>query len=349
MAGEDDFQNVVEHYEGELDREDAPPPKRERAAPAKVAKEELFPDREVSGEEQGGGDDEPLEDEEDEPTRKAAVDDEDEAEEDKPEAEDEEEEEPQETAFDLNQIVRVNIDGQPQEVSLAEALNGYVRTETFHRRLNQLGQVASEIEAERAQITNARAYYAQMIPALQKQLASLQPAEPDWDKLYAEDAGEAARLERQWRTYREKLGQLQTEHQRVQQEQQRETARRMAAYEDTQRRSLAGQFPQWSDNKVWERDRRSMIRTATAVGYSEAEIGELRDARATQILWESSQYRKIMAAKPKAVKQQGAMRPGATSSRAAPNGAYRADRRLQRTGSVRDAARAFEVDLDRER
>ena len=188
-----------------------------------------------------------------------------------------------------------------------------------------------------------------MIPALMQQLYSLQPQEPDWDKLYAEDAVGAAKLEREWRKYREKVGQLAQEHQRTTAEQQREQERQQAVFEDTQRRQLATWVPEWSDNKRWDRDRKSMIRTAMSVGYSEAELGQLRDARPTMVLLWASRYLELMRNKPKPVKQQGNLRPGAISQRgAAPNGLARAERRLQRTGNVRDAARAFEADLDRE-
>jgi len=187
-----------------------------------------------------------------------------------------------------------------------------------------------------------------MIPALHQQLLSLQPQEPDWDKLYEENPQEASRLERQWRSYREKLGQLANEHQRVQAEQEQERQRNVAIYEDTQRRQLAQWVPDWTDGKKWERDRRSMIRTAMGAGYSEKELGELRDARATIVLLKAARYDAMMAAKPRPVRQQGALRPGAISSRAAPNGLARAEKRLQRSGSVRDAARAFEEDLNRE-
>jgi hypothetical protein len=344
MPPDDD---LASHFETVLDREEgrAPPPKaarREREEETEpLDRDELFPQRETEG-------DPP--DEDDEAPQQQEVDAEEEDADDprrQPET-GEPEEEDQETALDLNQIVRVNVDGEPAEVSLQEALNGYVRAETFHRRLNQLGQVAQQIERERGELAQGREYYAQMIPALHQQLLSLQPQEPDWDKLYAEDAQEAARLERQWRTYREKLGQLQNEHKRVQHEQEQERLRQEAIYEDTQRQQLVRLVPEWTDPKRWERDRKAMIRTAMAVGYSEKELEGLKDARATIVLRKAALYDLLMANKPRPVRQQGALRPGAISSRAAPNGLARAEKRLQRTGSVRDAARAFEADLDRE-
>jgi hypothetical protein len=340
----DEATDLANHFEGILDKEEGRPSerpaRRERREEETVEQDDLFPQRATEGE--------PNED--DGEPEQQEVDDEGDEEEDRrqPQPDEEEEDEEQRAALDLDQVVRVNVDGQPAEVSLQEALNGYVRAETFHRRLNQLGQVAQQIEAERADLARGRDYYANMLPALHQQLLSLQPQEPDWDALYAENPQEAARLERQWRTYREKLGQLANEHQRVQQEQEQEQKRKLAIYEDTQRRQLAQWVPDWADGKKWERDRKSMIRTAMGAGYSEAELGELRDARATIVLLKAARYDAMMAAKPRPVRQQGALRPGAISSRAAPNGLARAERRLQRSGSVKDAARAFEEDLNRE-
>ena len=340
----DEASELANHFEGVLDKEEGRTPerapRREREEKEPVEQEDLFPQRAMEGE---------ADEDEDEPTEQdvdAEVDEEDDPTQPKPEDEEEDE---QETALDLDQVVRVNVDGEQAEVSLKEALNGYVRSETFHRRLNQLGQVAQQVETERADLARGRDYYAAMIPALHQQLLSLQPQEPDWDKLYAEDAQEAARLERQWRTYREKVEQLGNEHKRVQEEREAERLRQVAIYEDTQRRQLAQWVPDWADGKRWERDRKSMIRTALGAGYSEKELGELRDARATIVLLKAARYDAMMAAKPRPVRQQGAMRPGAISPRgAASNGLARAERRLQRTGSVRDAARAFEEDLNRE-
>jgi hypothetical protein len=331
----DDDTDLASHFEDVLDEEEGIAPEK----PARASKadddgeqpEQLFPEQDV---------DEEVDEEGDEGDALKA----------QAEEEPDEEEKPEPTALDLDQVVRVSVDGQEAEVSLKEALSGYVRTETFHKRLNQLQQVAQEVEQERAVLAQGRDYYAGLIPALLQQLYSLQPKEPDWDKLYAEDANGAAKLERDWRAYREKVQALAQEHERTTQEQQREVARQQAIFEDTQRRKLSEWVPEWSDNKRWDRDRKSMIRTAQAVGYSEAELGQLRDARPTMVLLWASRYLELMRNKPKPARaQQGALRPGAIPQRgAAPNGLGRAEKRLQRSGSVRDAARAFEEDLNRE-
>jgi len=176
----DEATDLASHFEDVLDREDSATPERAPRAPREEreeAPEQLFPERETEGEADDGEYDPDELEAQDAP--------------DEQEPEPEEEKQPQ-AALDLNQRVRVNVDGQAAEVSLHEALNGYVRAETFHRRLNQVGQVAQEVEKERAALAEGRQYYANMIPALLQQLYSLQPKEPDWDKAYAENPVEAA-------------------------------------------------------------------------------------------------------------------------------------------------------------
>ena len=50
------------------------------------------------------------------------------------------EESDDEEAAILGRKVEVTVDGEPVQVSVKEALEGYVRTETFHRRMNQLDE-----------------------------------------------------------------------------------------------------------------------------------------------------------------------------------------------------------------
>ena len=138
--------DLASHFEDVLDKEEGIEPEK---APRRARDddedqpEHLFPEQETD-EERGRGRGVT-------PTRRMLM---------RHKPPEEEEEKPEPTALDLDQIVAVNVDGQRAEVSLQEALNGYVRSETFHRRLNQLQQVAQTIEKERAVLAQERNYYA---------------------------------------------------------------------------------------------------------------------------------------------------------------------------------------------
>lgn len=374
-------------FETALDAESGPPVRESRRESRREERREtldiddMFPQRDY-GPDRAGGDDGPepdvvkkarrqarQEDDEDDedptPRRRAPLDDgdedadpdldegedaEDDGEDQDPDA-DEEGGEDQTGELDLSTIVTVTVDGQPKEVSLQEALQGYIRTDTFHNRLSQLQEITKTVESERNEVASARNYYGGMIQALKKQLDSLTPQEPDWDKLYAENPTEAASLERRWRTFKENRERLEREEARVAAEAKAEADRNFNAYAEAEYQKLLQAKPEWAKSqKTWDRDRKQMHRTARAVGYSDDEIKQLYDSRAVLILDMAARYYRMMQNKPRPVRtSQSALRPGAiTSKRAAPNGLDRADRRLQRSGSVRDAAQAFEHMLDRE-
>src|SRR5690606_6508168 len=71
--------------------------------------------------------------------------DDEEEEEEEEEEDDEEEEEEDSSDLDLGAKVAVVVDGKEEEVTLEEALNGYIRTQTFHTRMNQLNEIRGAV------------------------------------------------------------------------------------------------------------------------------------------------------------------------------------------------------------
>src|SRR5215472_7879689 len=58
--------------------------------------------------------------------------------------------------LDLETRVRVTVDGKPKEVSLGEAIKGYIRVDTFHQRLQEVDNERSTVRAERGELTKVR-------------------------------------------------------------------------------------------------------------------------------------------------------------------------------------------------
>tara|TARA_R110000772_G_C13189176_1_gene428844 strand:+ start:338 stop:883 length:546 start_codon:yes stop_codon:yes gene_type:complete len=59
------------------------------------------------------------------------------------------------------QMFKVKIDGEEAEVTLEEALSGYQRERTFHKRMNEVAQQRKSIEAESAETKRLRDQYAE--------------------------------------------------------------------------------------------------------------------------------------------------------------------------------------------
>jgi hypothetical protein len=253
------------------------------------------------------------------------------------------------TPLNLEQVVQVTVDGKPQEVTLKEALEGYIRTDTFHQRLNALNTEKQTIEKDKGELTKARGVYGQLLQALTEQLDAVVPKEPDWDKLYAEDPTQAAVQERQWRKYKDQRQALENEKGRVSKEQQAEMAKQFESYVAQERQKIAANHPQWKDQKVYERDRNSMVRTAKNSGFTDEEINGLVDSRMVSVLMKAAKYDRMMAAKPKAVSTGiKPARPG-TGNSMRTVASDRAQRQLAKTGHVHDAVSVFQQILSREK
>lgn len=344
----------------------------EKEQPSKTDINELFPSRKMDRREREGG----LDEGDPEIVKKARADarqqeppppdDDDEGDEDDqtPPQEDDEEDEkrpPQEEddeeddaeGLNLNTIVEVNIDGQPAEITLKEAIRGYIRTETFHRRLGDLQTGVQQLLVEKGEVEQTRQSYLERAQALEEYVNAFLPKEPDWDALYAADPGNAARLERQWRSLQEKIQGLGASRQQAQSEAEQVRLTNLHNFANQNRAKLASSHPEWKNEKVWKRDHDSMRRTARTAGYTDQEINQLYDARGVEILLKAAAYDRLMAAKPKPVTNgigASSKRSGSTPPRRDVSRSFdRAEKRLSRTGSITDAASVFEKILDHER
>lgn len=242
-------------------------------------------------------------------------------------------------------MITVKIDGKVMEIPESEAAKGYQRQADYSRNMavvmeerKALHQNYQEVQAERAQ-------YAQLLTALQEQLAELQPQEPDWEQLYANDPLEFVRQKEVWRDRETKLQAAQAERQRIEYLQQQESALELQAKVAEGRQQLHAYNPAWKDTTKWEADRQKLRQYLGKTGYSEEEISRAYDPRAVTVAHKAMLYDELMAKRPQPVRQLG---PKPATSGSAPMPARRhtdqakAKMRLAKTGSVKDAAKVFE-------
>lgn len=305
-----------------------------------------------------GDDDEPDEDEDQRPARKPRKEDEDDDSSDEddgdegPEAEDDltdeerealkaAKEEDDDSDIDLDQKVAVMVDGQETEVSLREALNGYIRTDTFHKRMNEVDGARKIIAAEAQKVVDDRERAIAILAEAEEVLQSLMPKEPDWDALYAADPLAARKLQKQYDEYKAKVDEIKGKRSGIVKE----------ATEKQQKEKLAfaqAEFPKFAKYAGFKtqddvkKDTASMRKTALAVGFSEEELSDVLDSRMLIVLHKASKYDRMMANRPKAVKKvTKPVGPGAGSKSTAHKGIIRAQEKLTRTGSIEDAASVF--------
>lgn len=260
--------------------------------------------------------------------------------------EDYEEEATQELSEDLS--LKVKVDGQEVEVTLAELRNGYSRTADYTRKATALAEQRKAFEAEAEAIRAERAQYAQMLPILQQQIQQQNAAEPDWDNLYDEDPIEAARLERHWRRTKEeqtqRLTAIQAEQQRLAEEEAKQRTQHMQAVVEAERSRLPEVIPEWKDQATMMKEAQELREWATSNGLTEQDINSLTQASHIALVRKAMLYdkgaRNVEKAKQPAKQKARVVRPGSSNSSAKPGSVdmKRASKRLAQTGSVRDAA-----------
>lgn len=260
--------------------------------------------------------------------------------------EDSEEENSQELPDDLT--VKVKVDGEEVEVTLAELRNGYSRTSDYTRKAQALAEERKAFQSEAETIRMERAQYAELLPLLQQQLMEQVSAEPDWDILYNEDPIEAARLERQWRKSREeqtyRLQAIQAEQQRLAQEFTQDQVRAVQTFVESERQKLPDVIPEWKDQETMVREAKELRDWAISQGLREQDIDGLREAAHIALIRKAMLYDKgrsrVQQSKNAPKKGNRVIRPGSSGSQVngRPTEVKRASQRLARSGRITDAA-----------
>ena len=240
----------------------------------------------------------------------------------------------------------VKVDGNEVEVTLDELQKGYSRTQDYTRKTQELAEQRKEAEAELGQVRQERAYYAQMLGALEQQLAQADQA-PDWDRLYQENPNEWVRQRELWRDKQDKLTAVKAEQERLGATAQQEAAKIRQEQLRLEADKLVEAIPEWKDSKKAAAERSKLMDAAKAVGYADSELEQILDHRAVVLLRKAALYDELMGKKStiKPVPSKGpkTSKPGSAGSQPTKQSeAKQAQTRLAKSGSMKDAAAAFD-------
>jgi hypothetical protein len=106
-------------------------------------------------------------------------------------------------------------------------------------------------------------------------------------------------------------------------------------------------IPEWKDSKKAAVERAKLMDAAKAVGYADSELEQIMDHRAVVLLRKAALYDELMGKKStiKPVPSKGpkTSKPGSAGSQPTKQSeAKQAQSRLAKTGSMKDAAAAFD-------
>jgi hypothetical protein len=238
----------------------------------------------------------------------------------------------------------VNVDGQTMEVSLPEALKGYIREQTFHQRMSQVDQARQSVQQEAQNAVQFREAYQEKLRLADRLIAELTPPEPDWDKEYEIDPRRAREHQKAFQEVYGKRAWIQEEHARSQAEATQE-------YDARARDYAINEFSQFvresniPDKPTLDQTLQMMRDYGVREGFSESELATTYDRRMLRVLRKAALYDQSMANRPKAVPTgagktliPGSATPIGNAPRRHIDGLQK---QLAKTGRLDDAALVF--------
>ena len=205
---------------------------------------------------------------------------------------------------DTNQeLYRVVVDGQEQEVTLDELMKGYSRQSDYTRKTEKLSQDRKSVEELKNQYTRQneeakikRDQYEKQIQILSEQLKQSEPSKVDLDRLYEDDPAEYVRVKAEQDRRKELLEKANQERQRIQSEKQEEQSKQYNAYLEQQRELLAQKLPIYADKEKGPEFVKNLTSYAKEIGYTDQEINMLVDHRSVIMLANAYRYDKLKKA-----------------------------------------------------
>ena len=200
------------------------------------------------------------------------------------------------------QLYKVKIDGEEAEVTLEEALSGYQRERTFHKRMNEVSQKSKAIEAESAETKRLRDEYARGLQQLEQ---ALRVPEPNWEELRRTKTNEEfASIHAEYQIQQNNLAKVQQQQQAIMSQQQAEVQAQYQNHLKTEFDTMLDKIPAWRDEKVREAERSKVISYAKSkMGYTDDEIAQASDHRAIVTLRKAMLYDELMGGKTQAKKK----------------------------------------------
>ena len=197
------------------------------------------------------------------------------------------------------QLYKVKIDGEEAEVTLEEALSGYQRERTFHKRMNEISQKSKAIEAESAETKRLRDEYARGLQQLEQ---ALRVPEPNWEELRRTKTNEEfASIHAEYQIQQSNLAKIQQQQQAIMSQQQAEVQAQYQNHLKAEFDTMLDKIPAWRDEKVREAERSKVISYAKSkMGYTDDEIAQASDHRAIVTLRKAMLYDELMGGKTQA-------------------------------------------------
>jgi hypothetical protein len=237
---------------------------------------------------------------------------------------------------------KVKANGEEIEVTFDELKKGYQLESDYRKKTSELAEQRKQLEAERQR---TQSLLNDVLPTLQKQLHG-KFADVDLVQLSKDDPAQYVALQAEYIQQATQLQIAQAEQERLAEQQKQEYAASQRDRLTAEKAKLVEKLPIFADKEKSKTAVSELKGYLREVGYSDDDINNLSDHRATVIAWEAAQYRKskktAAEASKRAVNVPKVQKPG-TPTRTDPKQAHvsAAMERFKKTGKQSDLAAVF--------
>jgi hypothetical protein len=264
------------------------------------------------------------------------------------ETEDESEIEDEEVVEE-EQTFTIKAAGEEKEVTLDELKKSYQLGSDYTKKTQEVAEQRKVIEQEAKAIIEARKVrddYAQKLQAVEQFLTGTNDSPEDLAAMKENDPIGYAVKVAEMTEKKEQLQQVQSERERLAQEQNAVRADEMQKFVAQEAQKLTQSLPEFSDKAKGEQIRNEIRNYGKKVGFTDDELSQVYDSRHVLVLHKAAQWDKLQSSK-SGVKKKVAnapktMKGGAKVKQTVTDRTKKQHKRLLQTGDARDAAALFE-------
>ena len=271
-----------------------------------------------------------------------------EADDDTEESEDDSEIEDEEIVEE-EQTFTVKAAGEEKEVTLDELKKSYQLGSDYTKKTQEVAEQRKVIEQEAKAIIEARKVrddYAQRLQAVEEFLVGSNDSPEDLTAMKENDPIGYAVKVAEMTEKKEQLQQVQSERERLAQEQNAVRSDEMQKFVAQEAQKLTQSLPEFSDKAKGEQIRNEIRNYGKKVGFTDEELSQVYDSRHVLVLHKAAQWDKLQASKSgvkkKVAKAPKTMKGGAKVKQTVTDRTKKQHKRLLQTGDARDAAALFE-------
>ena len=256
-------------------------------------------------------------------------------------------EEPEEV--EEEQTFTIKAAGEEKEVTLDELKKSYQLGSDYTKKTQEVAEQRKVIEQEAKAIIEARQVrdnYQTKLQAIEQFLIGQNDNPAELTAMKENDPIGYAVKVAEMTEKKEQLQAVQAEKNRLAQEQQADNQAQMQKFVQQEQIKLAESLPEFSDKTKGEHIRNDIRSYGKKIGFTDEELSQVYDSRHVLVLHKAAQYDKLMAGKAgvkkKVAKAPKTVKSGAKVKQNVTDIQRKQLKKLQQTGSARDAAAIFE-------